>query len=148
MFWDEGPWLRSRNAIASSLWFTSPHRKPLACIETVDKNFEKPLRQHLETYRTIVTDRSSSYEKALREKSQVIRQTELRSMNKKERNLQSFREALVVLQRQVDDLDDLKAEHYQEIMEHEEEVWNVVQGKVCVVVRSTMDVFDRFTAKA
>jgi len=33
-------------------------------------------------------------------------------------------------------------------MEHEEEVWNVVQAKVCVAVRSTMDVFDRFTAKA
>jgi len=33
-------------------------------------------------------------------------------------------------------------------MEHEEEVWDVVQAKVCVAVRSTMDVFDRFTAKA
>ena len=46
-------------------------------------------------------------------------------------DLQSFREALAVLQRQVDELDELKAQHYQEIMEHEEEVWNVVQGKVC-----------------
>jgi len=63
----------------------------------------------------------------------------------------------------VDDLDELKASHYREIIEHEEQVWDVVQGKVrsfenimcssvdyfqvCVVVRSTMDVFDRFTAK-
>ena len=46
-------------------------------------------------------------------------------------DLQSFREALQVLQRQVDDLDELKAHHYQEIMEHEEEVWDFVQGKVC-----------------
>lgn len=71
-----------------------------------------------------------------------------------------------MLQRQVDDLDELKASHYQEIIEHEEEVWDVVQGKVsfaprvcvspannpmfkvCVAVRSTMDVFDRITAKA
>ena len=45
-------------------------------------------------------------------------------------DLQSFREALQVLQRQVDDLDELKAHHYQEIMEHEEEVWDFVQGKV------------------
>lgn len=35
-----------------------------------------------------------------------------------------------MLQRQVDDLDELKAHHYQEIMEHEEEIWDVVQGKV------------------
>ncbi|KXN87882.1 Protein IVY1 [Leucoagaricus sp. SymC.cos] len=116
--------------------------------ETLDKKFEKPLRQSLDTYKTIVHERSTSYERALRERSQIIRQTEMRNMNRKERNLQSFREALTVLQRQVDELDDLKAAHYQEIIEHEEEVWDVVQNKVCIVVRSTMDVFDRFTAKA
>jgi len=42
-----------------------------------------------------------------------------------------------VLQRQVDDLDELKANHYQEIMEHEEEIWDFVQGKVCSVRKST-----------
>ncbi|KAG6911636.1 hypothetical protein DXG01_007886 [Tephrocybe rancida] len=116
--------------------------------ETIEKSFERPLRQHLDTYRTIVQDRSASYERTVREKSQVIRDTEERSMNRKERNLQSFREALVVLQRQVDDLDSMKESHYREIIEHEEQVWEVVQGKTSVVVRSTMDVFDRFTAKA
>ncbi|KAH0839691.1 hypothetical protein J3R83DRAFT_612 [Lanmaoa asiatica] len=132
--------------------------------ESLDKSSEKPLRQHLDTYKTIVhvrriirpsdglvnvpQERSASYEKALREKSEIIRQTEASNMNRKQRNLQSFREALSVLQRQVDELDDLKAQHYREIMEHEEEVWNVVQAKVCVAVRSTMDMFDRFTAKA
>lgn len=98
--------------------------------EALDKNFEKPLRQHLENYRTVVNERSASYERALKEKSHIIRDTELRSMNRKERNLQSFREALSVLQRQVDDLDELKVSHYHEIIEHEEEVWNVVQSKV------------------
>ncbi|KAH9943111.1 uncharacterized protein BXZ73DRAFT_40812 [Epithele typhae] len=116
--------------------------------ETLDKQFEKPLRQHLENYRTVVTDRSNGYEKALRERSKIIRQTEMGNMKQKGRNLQSFREALVVLQRQVDELDELKASHYQEIVEHEEEVWDFVQGKVCLVVRSTMDVFDRLTSKA
>lgn len=64
------------------------------------------------------------------------------------RDLQTFREALAVLQRQVDELDELKAAHYQEIIDHEEEVWDFVQGKVCLAVRSTMDVFDRLTSKA
>ncbi|KAF8076160.1 hypothetical protein FPV67DRAFT_1604766 [Lyophyllum atratum] len=107
--------------------------------EVIEKKFEKPLHQHLDT---------RQYERAIREKSQVIRDTEKRSMNRQERNLQSFREALTVLQRQVDDLDNMKVSHYHEIVEHEEQVWEVVQGKACVVVRSTMDVFDRFTAKA
>lgn len=69
-------------------------------------------------------------------------------MNRKERNLQSFREALGVLQKQVEDLDQLKARHYAEIIEHEEEVWDIVQGKICLVVRSSLDVFDRLTSKA
>ncbi|KAJ7507536.1 hypothetical protein B0H11DRAFT_1967564 [Mycena galericulata] len=116
--------------------------------ETLDKTFEKPLRQHLDNYKEIVAERSASYEKNLKEKSQFIRDTEMRNMNRKERNLQSFREALGVLQRQVDELDDLKIAHYQEIVEHEQEVWDVVQGKICIVMRSTMDVFDKFTAKA
>ncbi|KZT26926.1 hypothetical protein NEOLEDRAFT_1043950, partial [Neolentinus lepideus HHB14362 ss-1] len=115
---------------------------------TIGEKFEKPLRQHLEDYRNIVAERSASYEKVLHEKSRIIRETEMSNMNKKGRNLQSFREALTVLQRQVDELDELKAQHYQEVMEHEEEVWDVVQGKVSLVVRSTMDVFDRFTSKA
>ncbi|KAI6164918.1 hypothetical protein EDD17DRAFT_1872022 [Pisolithus thermaeus] len=114
--------------------------------DTLDKKFEKPSRQHLDTYRTIVHERSASYEKALREKSNIIRQTEMKPSILLD--LQSFREALTVLQQQVNELDALKAEHYQTIMEHEEEVWDVVQAKVCVAVRSTMDVFDRFTAKA
>lgn len=35
-----------------------------------------------------------------------------------------------MLQRQVDELDELKLAHYQKIVEHEEDVWSVVQGKV------------------
>lgn len=35
-----------------------------------------------------------------------------------------------MLQRQVDELDDLKASHYHEIVDHEAEIWNAVQSKV------------------
>lgn len=45
-------------------------------------------------------------------------------------DLQTFREALLVLQRQVDELDTMKESHYREIVEHEEQVWDVVQAKV------------------
>lgn len=102
---------------------------------------------------TVVQERSQTYERVLREKSQVIRDTELRSMNRKERSvyihnqvsfwslnsslidLQSFREALAILQHQVDELDKLRISHYEEIIEHEEEVWDVVQGKVSSCAR-------------
>lgn len=57
------------------------------------------------------------------------------SLNSNATDLQSFRDALAILQRQVDELDELKVSHYQEIIEHEEEVWDVVQGKVSFVVK-------------
>ncbi|TFK27069.1 hypothetical protein FA15DRAFT_666803 [Coprinopsis marcescibilis] len=116
--------------------------------DSLDTKVEKPLRQLLETYRTTVNDRSQAHEHVLKEKSQAIRDTEMRSLNRKQRNLQSFREALSMLQRQVDDLDEFKASYYQDVVDHEEDVWNGVQGKVCLAVRSTMDVFDRVTSKA
>lgn len=71
--------------------------------ESLDKSFEKPLRQHLDTYKTIVhvrrlirlsdglihfsQERSASYEKGLREKSEIIRQTEASNMNRKQRSM-------------------------------------------------------------
>ncbi|KAK0490757.1 hypothetical protein IW261DRAFT_1580362 [Armillaria novae-zelandiae] len=146
----QGPSIRVGDTLTSCIWPSPSHRETIGMfwLKQLIRILRSRCVQHLETYRTIVTERSASYERALREKSRVIRDTEMRNMNRKERNLQSFREALSVLQQQVDDLDDLKAAHYREIIEHEEEVWDVVQGKVCLVVRSTMDLFDRFTAKA
>ncbi|KZT12949.1 uncharacterized protein LAESUDRAFT_740202 [Laetiporus sulphureus 93-53] len=137
----------TRLQVASGLHhLMSNHFHVLA--ETLDMQFEKPLRQHFEDYRRVVNERSNAYEKALREKSNLIRQTEMGNYHRKGRSLQTFREALAILQRQVDELDDLKEQHYQEIIEHEERVWDFVQGKVCYVVRSTLDIFDRFTSKA
>jgi hypothetical protein len=63
-------------------------------------------------------------------------------------DLQSFRQALSVLQAEVDELDRLKVAHYTQILDHEEQVWDVVSGKICLVVRSSLDVFDRVTSKA
>lgn len=79
------------------------HLRPCPQAETLDKSFEKPLRQHLDTYKTIVhvrrlvrlfddlikfpQERSASYEKALREKSEIIRQTETTNMNRKQRSM-------------------------------------------------------------
>lgn len=129
-----------------------------------------------------IQERSAKYERALLEKSRVIRQLESRNMNRKQRSksmltmtrfdfsivvldMQSFREALTLLQRQVEELDYLKIQHYQEIVDHEEEIWDSVQGNVCCIVsdcttptlskpqvsltvRSTMEIFEKFTSKS
>ncbi|KAG9000993.1 hypothetical protein FRB90_011695, partial [Tulasnella sp. 427] len=114
-------------------------------------NCEQPLRQHLDAYRAAVSERSAAYERTLMEKSRVIRQTEKENLNlgrKKHRDLNSFRKTLAILQAQVDDLDRLKADYYESVLSHEEQVWDFVLGKVSYSVRATLDVYDRVTTKA
>jgi hypothetical protein len=85
------------------------------------------------------------------EKSRIIKKTEAESINTSRRkqrglpisqsipspdlnivvDLQAFRKTLSTLQAHVDDLDRLKAQHYQDILEHEAQVWNTVMDKVC-----------------
>ena len=73
--------------------------------DSLDRKFEKPLRNHLDGYKTVVAvsipvnltathfdtqkipqERSASYERALKEKSHIIRQTELSNLNKRTRS--------------------------------------------------------------
>ncbi|KAG9119034.1 hypothetical protein FRC07_006161 [Ceratobasidium sp. 392] len=118
---------------------------------TIYHKFEAPLRTGFETYKSTVAARSTAYEQALTEKSRLIRKTEADNMRvgrKKLRDLNSFRAALATLQAQVNDLDKLKTEYYQQVLEHEQNIWDGVLGNVSLVVRSTMDVYDRITAKA
>ncbi|GAB1518751.1 hypothetical protein RhiXN_00899 [Rhizoctonia solani] len=118
---------------------------------TIVHKFEIPLRQELQAYKAAVAERTAEYERASTEKSRLIQKTEADNMRvgrKKLRDLNSFRAALASLQAQVNDLDKLKSDYYQQVLEHEQQIWDGVLGNVSVVVRSTMDVYDRITAKA
>ncbi|KAF8760824.1 hypothetical protein RHS01_00513 [Rhizoctonia solani] len=104
----------------------------------------------LQAYKAAVAERTAEYERASTEKSRLIQKTEADNMRvgrKKLRDLNSFRAALASLQAQVNDLDKLKSDYYQQVLEHEQQIWDGVLGNVSVVVRSTMDVYDRITAK-
>ncbi|ELU43162.1 hypothetical protein AG1IA_02802 [Rhizoctonia solani AG-1 IA] len=106
---------------------------------TIVHKFEIPLRQELQAYKAAVAERTAEYERASTEKSRLIQKTEADNMRV---DLNSFRAALASLQAQVNDLDKLKSDYYQQVLEHEQQIWDGV------LVRSTMDVYDRITAKA
>ena len=74
-------------------------------------------------------------------------------------DLQSFRSALAQLQRQVDELDALKAEYHEEVLVGEDdvrfafcvgnsfEIWDTVLSKTAFVVRSQLDLYDKIACK-
>jgi hypothetical protein len=148
-FW--GPYLTHRSvkgcrsansalAGASGLqYLVSNHEQLLA--DTVYRQFEIPLLEALDHYKLITADRLVAYEQNLHEQSGRIRKTEADNLKVGRRrkrgayelprpicavltrlDLQSFRTALAELQKQVDELDALKASYHEEVLEGEEEV--------------------------
>ncbi|KAI9632553.1 uncharacterized protein MKK02DRAFT_40858 [Dioszegia hungarica] len=119
--------------------------------DTVYRQFEIPLLSALDHYKLITADRLASYEQRLSEQSARIRKTEaenLRGGRRRKRDLDSFRLALAELQRQVDELDGIKAGYHEEVLEEEDEIWDTVLAKVAFVVRSQLDFYEKIAGKA
>ncbi|KIR96384.1 hypothetical protein L804_06219 [Cryptococcus deuterogattii 2001/935-1] len=130
-------------------YLVSNHEQLLA--DTVYRQFEIPLLHALDNYKMITADRLAAYEKALHEQSQKIRKTEAENLKigrRRKRDLQQFRQALGELQKQVDELDSIKAAYHEEVLESEEEVWETVLGRVAFVIRSQLDFYEKIAGKA
>lgn len=156
---------------ASGLQFLMANHEQLLA-DTVYRQFEIPLLSALDHYKLITADRLASYEKSLSEQSARIRRTEaekLRGGRRKKRDLDAFRQALADLQRQVDELDGIKAGYHEEVLQGEDEVsafpallnaddllstglirqiWDTVLEKVAFVVRSQLDFYEKIAGKA
>ncbi|KZO93288.1 hypothetical protein CALVIDRAFT_540269 [Calocera viscosa TUFC12733] len=118
--------------------------------DTLRTTFEQPLALQLESYRKNVLERTLSYERAQTDLSRQIRSTEAENMRvgrRRQRDLSSFRAALSLLQSQVDELDRLKSEYYTSVLSSEEETWDFVLSKVAHVVRASLDIYERVSAK-
>lgn len=127
----------------------SNHEQLLA--DTVYRQFEIPLLEALDNYKLMTSDRLAQYEKALHAQSEKIRRTEAENMKigrRKKRDLSQFRTALAELQRQVDELDGIKLQYHEEVLEAEEETWDTVLSKVAFVIRSQLDFYEKIAGKA
>ncbi|RSH94613.1 hypothetical protein EHS25_004417 [Saitozyma podzolica] len=125
------------------------HEQLLA--DAVYRQFEIPLLEALDHYKLVTADRLAAYEKNLHDQSGRIRKTEaenLKVARRRKRDLQSFRAALAELQRQVDELDAIKAAYHEEVLEGEDEIWDTVLGKVAFVARSQLDFYEKLAGKA
>lgn len=106
--------------------------------DTVYRQFEIPLLSALDHYKLITADRLASYEQSLSAQSARIRKTESEQLGggkRRKRDLDSFRVALAELQRQVDELDAIKAGYHEEVLEGEDEVSLTYWLKVYRIVK-------------
>lgn len=142
---DSGPALQA----ASGLHFLKSNYEQVLC-DTFWKDFSIPLLSHYDTYRSACTERQVVHDKAVTEKSRQLKEAEARNNRagrKKERDLNSFRRALAELQSHVDAIDDLKAQYYNEVLDAEHEVWQFIESKVALIVRSQIEISERISSK-
>lgn len=119
--------------------------------DTFWKDTSIPLMEHHDLYVQACSERTVQHEKAITQKSRSLNEAERRnqkeSRSKVGRDLNSFRLALLELQRLVDDLDEEKARYYADVLEGEEECWTFVQDKIANSLRSQLDMFERISNK-
>ncbi|GAA5984278.1 hypothetical protein JCM10908_006121 [Rhodotorula pacifica] len=119
--------------------------------DTLYRSFEVPLMTQYDAYVTEIAGRHAEYEELLKEKTARIRETEAENMRqgkKRTRDLEQFRRALNQLQEQVAEVEVCKRTYYSEVLDGESQMWDMIAGKVALLVRSTLDLSDRLASKS
>ncbi|KAG0005188.1 hypothetical protein BGZ80_005495 [Entomortierella chlamydospora] len=118
--------------------------------DTLYKQFEIPLLQHLDTHKANIETTESQYERSMREMSQKIKETEATSLQngrKRQRDLFQFRQALTTLTMQVDELERIKLGYYFSNLESEQANLQLILQKTSTIVRAEVDIYERIANK-
>ncbi|WFC97073.1 hypothetical protein MBRA1_003738 [Malassezia brasiliensis] len=135
---------------ACGLHYLKANYEQVLC-DTFWKEFSIPLLSQLDVYRTTVRERQAAHEKAIAEKSRLLKDIEARHHRegkRRTRDLNSFRLMLSELQAKINELEELKAQHYTDTLEYEEQTWDFLASKVGLLVRAQIEIAERLSAKA
>ncbi|KTW32079.1 uncharacterized protein T551_00761 [Pneumocystis jirovecii RU7] len=118
--------------------------------ETLYRRFEIPLMEELDTFCAITQERNDMYQRQMKEKNKKIQEREaehLRVGRKKQRDLATFRQALIDLSRLADDLERLKSDHYNGALDIIQETWSKVLERSALVIRAEVDIYEGIAKK-
>ncbi|KAG0049103.1 hypothetical protein BGZ83_006053 [Gryganskiella cystojenkinii] len=138
----------SLQAAAGLHYLMSNHHQILS--DTLYKQFEIPLLQHLDTHKANIEASEAQYERSMRDMSQKIKETEATSLQngrKRQRDLLQFRQALTTLTMQVDELERIKIGYYFGSLESEQANLQLILQKTSTIVRAEVDIYERIANK-
>ncbi|KAG5440745.1 hypothetical protein PCK2_000181 [Pneumocystis canis] len=118
--------------------------------ETLYRGFEIPLMEELDTFRAMTQERDDTYQRQMMEKNKKIQQREaehLRVGRKKQRDLATFRQALIDLSRMADDLERLKSDHYNGALDTIRDTWSRVLDRSALIVRAEVSIYEGIARK-
>ncbi|KAG0289335.1 hypothetical protein BGZ98_003868, partial [Dissophora globulifera] len=129
-------------------YLMSNHHQILS--DTMYKQFEIPLLQHIDTHKGNIEASLSQYERMVKDKSQKIMETEAASLlkaRKGTRYIDQFRQSLATQQRQVDELERIKLNYYVGNLESEQSNLQLILQKTSTIVRAEMEIYERIANK-
>lgn len=135
---------------AGGLHYLKSNYEQVLC-DTFWKEFSIPLLDQLDVYRTTVRERQVTHEKAIAEKSRLLKEIETKYQKeerRRKRDLNSFRLMLSELQEKLNELEEIKAQHYTDALEYEEQTWEYLASKVGLLVRAQTEIAERLTSKS
>ncbi|KAF9132358.1 hypothetical protein BGW39_000297 [Mortierella sp. 14UC] len=150
----------SLQAAAGLHYLMSNHHQILS--DTLYKQFEIPLLQHLDSHKANIEASEAQYERSMRDMSQKIKETEATSLQngrKRQRGnglpddyylgqyLLQFRQALTTLTMQVDELERIKLGYYFSNLESEQANLQLILQKTSTIVRAEVDIYERIANK-
>lgn len=134
---------------AGGLHYLKSNNEQLLC-DTFWKEVSIPLLSNLDMYKANVHERQMVHERIVTEKSSSIKDIEKKNQRegrRRERDLTSYRKMLNELQAHVDELEELKHQHYHEVLECEEHAWEYISSKIALLVSTQSEICARIANK-
>ncbi|PKI83371.1 hypothetical protein MVES1_002840 [Malassezia vespertilionis] len=136
--------------VACGLQFLKSNYEQVLC-DTFYKEVSIPLLSQLDDYKATVHERQMLHETAVMDKTRLVKEIEAKHQqegNRSKRDLSSYRSMLAELQETLNEVELIKAQHYSDVLEYEQQTWEYVASKIALLTRAQVDIADRIASKA
>ncbi len=122
----------------------------LILAQSIDTAFETPVSKEIEKFTSRQRENDAVFQKQIKQKTRLLRKREkdnLRQSKLKIRNLQTYRNSLLELTTQIDDIDSLKYRYYQSSYDLVQDTSLRILSRSGSVVRAQVEIYEGIARK-
>lgn len=129
-------------------YLVSNHQQILA--KSIQRSFETPVRRQVEVFKATMAANDESFKRDLKERTRQLKKQETENMKlsrMRVRNLAAYRNSLLELTSQIDDIDRLKYEHFCQAFDLAQTTSTNVLTYAASVVRAEVEIYEGIARK-
>lgn len=138
----------SLHAAGGLHYLVSNHQQILA--KSIQRTFEVPVRRQVDLFKSTMASNDESFKKELKVKTKQLKQHELENIRlsrMRVRNLAAYRNSLLELTSQIDDIDRLKYEHFCQAYDAAQTTSTNILTYAASVVRAEVEIYEGIARK-